>query len=389
MSVYSSSEFISHVSPHNGEPLVADTPDLLSDGELLWPVVDGIVYLRPRHDLREQAVALLQSDRKQEALIVLLQDQDRFAPLPPPHPHDLQALVADGNTSNLRQAMQQLNYGPVADYFAYRGATPTFLSGLALLQQTVRTEQPVVEVACGIGHFLRVLEAQGIATVGIDVVFSKLWLARRYLGVQGTLVCADIERCPPLTTERPHSVFCHDAFYFFEHKTDALHSLREMASGGNLAIGHVHTDAIDHGVAGYPLSIATYRRMATRGAAFFDDVSLVSAWLEQGQAQPQNNDELEHAEAIAWVEGETNQELFPLTQPVASLSLNPLLEVDEREAAIRWPSERFREEYEAEAAYLQLSSEETALLNSPEQMSEEQKTNLFRRRILLDLPSTW
>ncbi len=53
-----------YTSPHNGEPLVPDAPNLLGDGELLWPVIDGIAYLRPRHDLREQAVALLQSGKE-------------------------------------------------------------------------------------------------------------------------------------------------------------------------------------------------------------------------------------------------------------------------------------------------------------------------------------
>ena len=76
-------------------------------------------------------------------------------------------------------------------------------------------------------------------------------------------------------------------------------------------------------------------------------------------------------------------------QPAAPLSLNPLLEVVETDVAIRWPSERFREEYEAGAEYLRVSPEEAALLNDVERMSEEEKEDLFRRRILLDAPPSW
>ncbi len=285
--------------------------------------------------------------------------------------------------------MQLLNYGPVADYFTYRWATPTFLSGLALLQHIVRAEQPVVEVACGIGHFLRTLEAQGITTVGVDVVFSKLWLARRFLGVQGTLVCANIEHSVPFVTERPHSVFCHDAFYFFEHQAKVLQVLRTLASGGNLAVGHVHTNTVDHGVAGYPLSVAAYRRMADDPAHFFDDASLVTTWLERGAIAAQPSDELRRAEAIAWLEGTLNHEPYPLTQPANPLSLNPLLTLTEAGIDTHWPSERFRAEYEAEATYLRASPEEVAVLKDEKRMSAAQRADFFRRRILLDLPTSW
>ena len=383
-------KLITYLSPHNGQPLVEHTSQLLSDGDLLWPVVDGIPYLRPKHELREQAVYLLEAGRHQEALILLLQDQDRFAPVAPPDASTVDQLITDVNTISLRRAMQMLNYGPVADYFAYREATPTFLSGLALLQQIVRAEQPVIEVACGMGHFLRALEAQEVTTTGVDVVFSKLWLARRYLGVRGTLVCADIEGQLPFTTDRPHSIFCHDAFYFFEYKMDVLSALRTAASGGNLALGHVHTNAVDHGVAGFPLSVDTYRQMAADEARFFDDEQLITDWLQQQSARVPHHDELAHSEAVAWVEGSVNQRPFPLSEPAAPLSLNPLLRVSEITTEIHWPSERFRQEYQATMEYLQISPKDQAvLLRKEKKMSAEQRAEFFRRRVLLDVPFLW
>ena len=380
-------EFVHLLSPHNGKRLTPHAPYLLSDGELLWPVVEDIAYLRPRHDLRERAVALLQAEKKDEALLVLLQDQDRFAPLPPPDQETLRTLVGDENVG-LREAMQMLNYGPVADYFAYRWATPTFLSGLALLQQTVRAGQPVVEIACGMGHFLSVLEANGASTVGVDLVFSKLWLARRYLGIQGTLICGDIEQAAPLVTKQSASVFCHDAFYFFEHKLPIIKALRALAAGGSLAVGHVHTNAVDHGVAGYPLAIEEYIAMASDDARFWDDTQLIDAWLHQEAVPNQSVRELQHSEAVAWTEGPINQALFPLDQPAAPLVRNPLLEDFEGIVRIQWPTERFQEEYEADAAYLH-SAQDLAELNDPDSLSLERRNVLFRRRTLLDLPAQW
>lgn len=373
--------FVELISPHNGSPLTPHAPGLLSDGELLWPVVDGIAYLRPKHTVREAAVAQLQQDQPQEALIVLLQDQDPFAPLPPPDADTLRELIND-STLNLRTALRMLNYGPVADYFAYRWATPTYLSGLALLQMTVQAQRPVVEVACGMGHFLRTLEANEVATAGVDLVFSKLWLARRYLEVQGTLVCGDTNALP-LRCPQPTTVFCHDAFYFFKHKEEVLATLRTLAAGGTLALGHVHTDAIDHGVAGTLRSAEAYGQMADAHARFYNDTQLTSAWLTQQFPSAQTPDNLNQAEAVAWIEGKPNANLFPLDRPAAPLSRNPLLASD---GTVQWPTERIRNEYEADAAYLR----DAALPKDDwEALDAEEQARLFRNSILLDLPSAW
>ena len=369
------------ISPHNGNLLTPHAPNLLSDGELRWPVVEGIAYLRPKHSVREAAVALLQKNRTQEALTILLQDQDPFAPLPPPSTETTRELI-DDPTISLRTALQMLNYGPVADYFAHRWATPTFLSGLALLQLTAQAQRPVVEIACGMGHFLRTLRANGVATVGVDLVFSKLWLARRYLGTKGTLVCGDTNALP-LRSQQPTTVFCHDAFYFFENKEAVLLALRRLAAGGPLALGHVHTDAVDHGVAGTLRSAKAYGRMANDPVQFYDDRALTTAWLRQQAPSTQAIDELREAEAVAWIEGEVNSLPFPLDCPACPLSRNPLLAPD---GSVQWPTERFRDEYEADASYLR---ESTLPDDNGEALEAGERARLFRNRILLDLPPAW
>lgn len=120
------------LSPHNQRKLVQESPNLLSDGEFLWPLIDGITYLRENHALRKRAVAHIQNNELNRATMLLLKDQDGFAPLPPPD--DESVLRVLEQEPGFLNSMRLLNYGPVTEYFAHRSTAPTFLSGLALLQ---------------------------------------------------------------------------------------------------------------------------------------------------------------------------------------------------------------------------------------------------------------
>ena len=379
------------ISPHNGEVLRSAGSHLLTDGELLWPVVDGIAYLRPHHDLREEVVAQIWLDNVAGARRLLLRDQDRFSPTAPPDAAALDALLDPDADHSLREAMQLLCYGPVGDYFAYRWCTPTFLSGLTLLGKTAAPERPVVEFACGIGHFLRALEARGLATVGVDIVFSKLWLARRYLGVKGPLVCGDIEVGPVLAPGPERTVFCHDAFYFFEKKKAALDHLRAVAGGGNLAVGHVHTQ-LDAHEAGFSASLPTYRQLT--GSRLIDDTDAARQWYEADRPLAAATPD---SPAIGWVEGRTNGKRIDWLTPRGELRLNPLI----GQSGLCYPSEGWRRGYEADCQDLQpyhlrhyftKDTRVNQLLRGDlaiDQLSTTDRRDLYRKRVLVDLPATW
>ena len=398
------------IDPENGDPLRRDTVhSLVGEGGSRWPIVDGIPFLRTGRDaLRKAALNALDAGNGRSARIALLADQDDYARRPPPGPAALDRLVAsvDDGSASLRDAMAGLNFGAVADYFAHRPSTPTYLSGLALLDLHLPQGAAVVEVACGIGHFLRELASRGVPALGLDVVFAKLWLARRFIVPGGVrLICADAMAGWPLgRAPGPTVAFCHDAFYFLSDKSGVLASFRRtIGEQGRILIGHAHNSGFDHrGVAGEPLRPEAYAGLLP-GCVLYDDAELAEwAWGDR-PAVPREPAELSGVEAVAlaWdasgriAAAERPSPASPqLVIPAADrvLTLNPLLE--EREALLtpRWPSPEFEAEYSAGSGYLlgePMPRFPIPCRLDPGTEGREERERLARRRILLDLPERW
>ena len=183
------------VSPVSGTALSHDTPHSLGTedqpGER-WPVVEDIPFLRAdRPELAREALAKLDAGDETGALMLLLADQDSWARTPPPSEDDRARLLRDVDALGFRDACSLLGFGPVGTYFAHRWSDPTFLSGLALAEAYWPGPDSVFELACGPGHFLAAFARAGAPVAGGDLVFSKLWLARRYLAPGARLVCFD------------------------------------------------------------------------------------------------------------------------------------------------------------------------------------------------------
>jgi SAM-dependent methyltransferase len=219
--------------------------------------VDGIPYARAGRDaLRHRVAELLGEGDVDGARVALLADADDWWDAAPP-PDEQLARVASATT--LREAMDLLGMGRVGDYFAHRWSDPTYLAGLALLQQHWPADRAVVEVACGAGHLLRELAQRGLPDlVGVDVVWAKLWLAQRFVCPSARYVCADVTDLPDLEVAAPAYVLCHDALYFVRDKAAAAAAMLALAGpGGTVVVGHAHV-ADPHGA---PVPAQDYARL--------------------------------------------------------------------------------------------------------------------------------
>ena len=375
------------LSPTTGRPLRPDGPGSLTDGAERWPVVAGIPYLRTgRDDLRNAALAAIDRGEEQAALALLLRDQDDWARIPPPSLEEAARLAAEIDTLNLRQAMDRLNFGPVAHYFAHRWSAPTFLSALGLLE-THWTDPPLVlELACGIGQILRELAGHGVAVAGIDVVFAKLWLARHFLLPDAPLVCADVTSGLPVALPEGTTVLCHDAFYFMPEQERISESLMAAAvERGSVLIGHAHNVRFEHGIAGRPRNPEEYAGLFP-GCRLHDD-----AELARGAAPTRTAGELAMVEAVSlvWSAGPSDERPINLRLPPVGtpLRLNPLLVRDGDRLRPAWPTPAFAREYAA-ATYLETDMPGEDLLSGTVG-SNPLIDDLARRRILLNLPERW
>lgn len=385
-------------NPFSEKPLLRDSPHSFSDGTTRFPVVAEIPYLRAGRDaVRERVLNRLDAGEERNALVLLLAEQDDWAKTAAPTIRDLEPLF-DNETLNLREAMQCLKYGAVADYFAYRWSDPTFLSGLCLLENHLPSgAEKVFELCCGIGHYLREFALRNIEAAGADVVFSKLWLARKFVAPKAKLVCADANFGFPFADKSFDAAFCHDAFYFLPDKRNAAEELKRT-TGGAILIGHAHNAEAENFSSGAAISTAEYAEMF-ENSTIYDDSELTKALIENRRPDAQKHEELKNAEAVSLATGErqkaslTNFTLPPVNQ---SLRINPLLDAGESKAVTgpRYPSERYKKEYAPLSGYLDLGDEDISF-SVQETMfyghweRDENLIDLVRRRIFLDLPENW
>ena len=345
----------------------------LSDGKNSYPYLDQIAYLRTnREALITSVLNCLRVGQRVEATCLLLQDKDDWACNKTPDEKSLKELLT--NRLSLRDAMQMLQFGSVADYFSYRWSDPTFLSGLMLLQTYLPRDAVVMELACGIGHYLGEFAKRGIPAVGCDVVFAKLWLARHYVAKDTSLVCFDANSYFPFPDEIVNSVFCHDAFYFLREKEHVVNEMKRVAKeAGTILVGHSHCSEADNFSAGQAISLEEYTSLFD-GADLYADEELTHRLLE---GRGLKTGVAVGCRAISVAKGRVvNAHNFSMPVPGETLILNPLLVGGSGKPC--WPSKRYEDEYAALSSYLQVDS-------IPEEVTEE----LIRRRVFLALPERW
>ena len=375
-------------SPATGAALHADTPHSLAGdaADDRWPVLDSVPFLRVgRDELRAAALERLDADDAAGAAALLLADNDDWWDEAPPPADQLRRAHA---ATTLRDAVDALGLGRVGDYFLHRDHDPSGLAVAALTAAHPPAGRPVLDLACGAGHLLRRLAQHGERDlVGVDVVFAKVWLARRFVlppAAGATLVCADLAARWPLAPHPGTYVTCHDALYFLDDPAAVLATAAEHAgAGGAVLAAHCHNAESPAGQGGHPRRPEAWAALLP-GARSYGEEELTSAALERRVPRPADADELLDTEAVALVRdgGAAAAELTLLDPPEPDrLRVNPLY-VDRRRS---WPNERWGAEYGPRAAtYLP-----ETLPGPVPGAADAEHEHWVRTRLLVDLPERW
>ncbi|MGL5839910.1 MAG: class I SAM-dependent methyltransferase [Sphingorhabdus sp.] len=368
-------------SPITGTPLLPDGHALAGASGERWPLVDGIPYLRiGREALVRQALAALDAGEREEALILLLADQDDWWLGPKADPRQVRALVEQADSLTLREALARLQFGPVADYFLYRWSDPTYLAGLALLEAHWNQPDTAFELACGIGHYLRDLTRRGIACLGADIVFSKCWIASQWVAPDARYVVFDASHPWPIAGQRFDLVMCHDAFYFMPDQPGVADKLRAaVADQGMLAISHIHNASFAGEAMGPVVDPALLASLFPNGTAY-DEAELLDALMAATTPTPIAIGANAAVEAFSLIEAGAAK-AHPLKGglampcPVAALRRNPLLGQDD----VHWPSDLYAREYGGGCYWAKDDAElDPAFIHDP-----------ARLRRVVDLPERW
>ncbi len=337
-------------SPLSRQKLRWETPHSLAAPGERWPIVEGIPYLRTGRDaLIADALHLLDAGPGRRGGRALAGRPGRLGRHAAPARGRSRVLLRDADRVNFREAMDRLAFGPVGTYFAHRWSDPTFLSGLALAEAHWTGPARVFELACGAGHFLREFARCAPEIGGADVVFAKLWLARRFVAPTARLLCFDAAAPWPIEDRSADLLFCHDAFYFLPEKPHVAAEMRRV-SAGPVLVGHAHNALADNLSSGAPLDPAGYAAMF--GAPLlYDDAELTRALVEARRPRPADAEALADAAAISLAASAPPprpiEAGLAVPPPGAALRRNPLY-VDGR---VRWPSKRYELEYAGLATY--------------------------------------
>ena len=296
-------------------------------------------------------------------------------------------------------------------YFLYRFSDPTYVLAESVVNAVAGTvlggRGRALDMCGGSGHITRVLAKHAESTVLADLVYAKLWLARRFMAPAVAAVCCDGNVPFPFARGAFHLAMCTDAFmYIWEKRAFVCEMTRAVAGTprGTVLINHSHNQLAWSPSHGQPLTPAGHRnlfetmpaRVFGESALFGDVVDGVA--LDLGRVQ--SNDDLAGEQALTVIASPVDAVYGPhaLATPTSSggdCHISPLYALttdgDQVHGTLRFPNDDYEYEYGTCRAYL--PNEVTIARADLDALNQGTMgpavAELVRRHVIVELPKRY
>jgi SAM-dependent methyltransferase len=272
------------------------------------------------------------------------------------------------------------------DYFRYRFSDLSYLSTAALL--TPLSQGPLLDLGCGAGHLSRALSKRiprGVI-VGLDLSFTLLYLARRFVAPTALFVCADASATLPFRDGAFEAALCADTFNYLRDRAATARELLRIVKGP-LLLSRLADPSFRGRGSHEPLQPDAYLSMfAPRGPRLHRDRDLLEAFLKT-RSLDLNRTSASRDEVLTLTAG-VEAKVWPGADYFVSGSeLNPIYETREEGDRIhlkrRFISERYAEVYRAYDEFLPES------LSVTREQIAARDPELVKKFVLLDLPDNY
>ena len=246
-------------------PVIGGIPIFKAEGriDVMQQTADSVLQYGPEV---KELIGLVRAGQNEKALLSLLvipqQNVDRLlafaADVPRPARPVVRALGSRLWSSQQRKHREALVAGKkgttardlirffyrhsrhreLYNHFFNKFSQPRHLAGLSLASLLPVSEKPILDLACGFGHFMHywIATRPGQRVVGLDRNFFQLYVARNWLAPGGDFICFEADLKLPFSSHGLGGVFCADAFHYFLRRWQCAEEMRRVTEPEGLII---------------------------------------------------------------------------------------------------------------------------------------------------------
>jgi SAM-dependent methyltransferase len=149
------------------------------------------------------------------------------------------------------------------NHFTYLFAQPRHLAGLSLASLFPASGKPILDLACGFGHYMHYwcTNHPGRRVIGVDRNFFQLYVAKNRIAPGGDFICSEADDKLPFVSQSFCGVFCSDAFHYFLRRWQCAEEMKRVVEPGGLIILARFGNSQAEPREGYELSAEGYLKL--------------------------------------------------------------------------------------------------------------------------------